>query len=237
MSDRPTPPSRDRLRSYPARVRARARETDWRLTFGLVALSTAAYLGQTLAALRVGAPVRVVTARLFLARPLVAWPLSPFLHGGNPHFLANVLVLVPTGIEAQRHLTDRQYAGLFVVTAVVAALLAAATLVPFADGPVASYGISGFVFALATYLLVHLRRAHPDPPFTARGVALDRHPLELFGALLGVSVLLLVAADLGLALRYGLRGVNGGHLGGAAVGAVAGALHRGPCADADRQPE
>lgn len=231
MSDRVGLPSRDLLRTYPAKVRARAATTDWWLTFGLVALSTVAYLGQTLAAVRLGTSVQGVTAYLFVRYPVVAWPLSPFLHAGSVHVLANVVVLAPTGIEAQRHLTDRQYAGLFVVTAAVTALLAAATLLPFTDGPVASYGISGFVFALATYLLVHLRNAHPEPLFTSEGVPLDRHPLELLGALLGVSVLLLVAADVGLALADGLRGVNGGHLGGALVGTAAGVLHRGPCED------
>ncbi|MFB6301659.1 MAG: rhomboid family intramembrane serine protease [Haloferacaceae archaeon] len=229
MADRAGFPGRELLRAYPERLRTRAAATDWQVTLALVGLTAVAYLGQTLAAIRVGAPVRDVTAFLFLARPALAWPLSPFLHAGPLHFVANVAVLVPTGIEAERHLSRRQYVGLFLVSSAGASLVAAATTMPFAEGPVAAYGISGFVFALATYLLVHLALAHEAPILPPDGPAPDRHPLEIVAVLLGVSVLVLVAADVGGALLNGFRGVNGGHLGGAFVGIVVGGLHRTSC--------
>jgi membrane associated rhomboid family serine protease len=225
MADRAGLPSRDLLQTYPRKVRTRAETTDWWLTFSLVSITSVVYLGQTFAGIWLHVSVRGVTAYLFLNYPLVAWPLSPFLHSGTPHFLANVVVLALTGIEAQRHLSDRQYVGLFLVTAVVTATVGAATMLPFTDGPVASYGISGFVFALATYLLVHLPMAHDEPVFTPAGFNFDRHPLEVVGLLLGVSVVLLVSIDVGGALLNGFRGVNGGHLGGAVVGILAGLAH------------
>lgn len=225
MDDRAGLPSRDLLKTSPGEVRTRAETTDWWLTFALVSITTLVYLGQTLAAIWLDASVQGVTVYLFLAYPAVAWPLSPFLHSGNPHFLANVGMLVLTGIEAQRHLSNRQYVGLFLVSAVVTAIVGAATMLPFADGPVASYGISGFVFALATYLLVHLSLAHDVPVVTPEGFNFDRHPLEILGILLGVSVVLLVSIDVGQALLNGFRGVNGGHLGGAVVGVLAGLVH------------
>lgn len=226
MPDRAGLPGRDRLGTVPRQVRARAAATDWRITAALVWLTTAVYLGQLLAAVRFGASVRDVTARLFLDYPLVAWPLSPFLHGGTLHFLANVVMLALIGIEAQRHLAGRQYLGLFLVSAVVSSLVAAATMVPFTARPVASYGISGFVFALAAYLLVHLPAAHGGRGLAPAGFDLERHPLEITAVLFGVSAVLVVSIDVGQAALHGFRGVNGGHLGGVLVGTTAGYLHR-----------
>ncbi|MFB6301665.1 MAG: rhomboid family intramembrane serine protease [Haloferacaceae archaeon] len=222
MADRAGLPSRELLKTYPRKIRTRIETTDWRITLYLIFFTTVAYLGQTLAAIWLNASIEGVTAYLFLNYPLVAWPLSPFLHSGNPHFLANIAMLALTGIETQRHLSDRQYIGLFLVSAVVTGLAGAATMLPFADGPVATYGISGFVFALATYLLVHLWLAHDEPVFTSEGFNFDQHPLEIVGILLGVSVVLSVATDLGQALLNGFQGMNGGHLGGAVLGIVAG---------------
>jgi membrane associated rhomboid family serine protease len=217
------------VRAYPARIRARAARTDWRVTRRLLLVTTLVHAVQTAVAVELRVPVAGVTAALFLERPAVAWPLSTFLHRDATHFLGNAVLLVATGIEAQRHLSTRQYLALFVAAAVATPLVGLAARRPFVDGPVAVYGISGFVFALATCLLVHFSLAHDAALATAEGVDPRRHPLEGFAVLLGVSALLLVAFDVGTALLSGGRGVNGGHLGGVLVGLGAGVVRGVAC--------
>lgn len=226
MSDAPNSQSRASLttvlRRYPDQARTRITETDWRLTLYLTFAVVLVYFVQTLAAVRLGTSVEGVTSYLFLEYPVVAWPLSMFLHNGNAHFLANVVFLIVTGIEAQRHLSNGQYLALFLVSAVVTPALGAAANIPFTDKPVGVWGISGFVFALATYLLVHLYVAHDEPFLTEEGFNIRRNPFEVAGILLGVSVVLLVSFDVGQALLNGGRGVNGGHLGGSVIGSLFG---------------
>jgi hypothetical protein len=141
--------------------------------------------------------------------------------------------MTAAGIEAQRHLPDRQYLVLFMESAVVSALLGAGMKIPFSSKPVAVYGISGFVFALATFLLVHLYLAHDEPLLSSEGFNVRRHPLELIAILLGISVLLLVAVDVGQAFLNDFRGVNGGHLGGAILGILEAYGQRSDCSISD----
>ncbi len=216
------PPISDVLLAYPQQARTRATETDWRATLSLVLAILAVYLGEQFAALWFGATTEGVVSLLFLGHPFVAWPLSLFFHSGLTHLFPNALLLLAVGIEAQRHLTDGQYAGLFLVTAVVSPLVGAATELPFTDQPVGVWGISGFVFALATFLLVHLYLAHDEPFLTDEGFNLRRNPFEVAAILLGVSVVALVVIDIGQAVVNGGAGVNGGHLGGTTIGALLG---------------
>jgi len=234
-SDAEDPPPRDdrRPEERSAAVdRARARIVGLHPTLTLLLVVGLVYLGQTVAGAALDGSVRRATTVLFVQYPAVAWPLSPLLHDDGTHLAANAFMLAITGFEAQRHLSGRQYAGLVLGAGVASTGLGVATRLPFADGPI------GVVFAFATYLLVHLHRAHVAPS-TDGGPSpeLRQSPLRIAAVVLGLSVVLLVVLDVGQAALGGFEGINGGHLGGAVVGVSAAVLQRRRTAAACDRPE
>jgi hypothetical protein len=65
------------------------------------------------------------------------------------------------------------------------------------------------VFALVTYLLVHLYLAHDEPFWIEDGFNLRRSPFEVVVIWLGLSVVVLVSYDAWLAVLNGGKGEMG----------------------------
>jgi membrane associated rhomboid family serine protease len=131
--------------------------------------------------------------------------VSPFLHGGFGHLLANTVPFLILGVAIAIGGLIRVAA----VSAIVALIGGVGTWLTAPEGTV-HIGASGLVFGFATYLV-------------ARG-AYSRRPLHLLGGLL-------VLAVYGTTLLFGLVPTPGvswqGHLFGAIGGVVAArALHK-----------
>ncbi|WP_144905079.1 rhomboid family intramembrane serine protease [Halobellus captivus] len=150
------------------------------------------------------------TNYVYFREPWLAWLLAPLLHGGLTHVVPNVLTLFAFGRIAEGHLPQRQFAAMVVVAAVGSILALVAWSVVFApDSYVAVYGISGVVFAVGGFAVVHLPR---------HGRATD---LELLATLFGVCAVALVGVEALTALAFRApASVNVGHAVGLLVGVV-----------------
>jgi membrane associated rhomboid family serine protease len=175
----------------------------------LAVIVCAVYAAQTFQAVRWGAPsVFVATNYAYLRAPWLAWPLSPLLHGGLVHVVPNVLTLLAFGRVAEAHLTTRRFAAMAVVAAVGSITALAGWGLAFGSRSyVAAYGISGVVFAVGGFAVVHL----PDH---------DRvSDLELLTVLFGLcAVALVVVESAAAAVSLSPSTVNVGHAAGLLVG-------------------
>jgi membrane associated rhomboid family serine protease len=169
-----------------------------------------------------GAPLSVAAGMLFVETPLVAWLLSPFLHIGVLHFTANYLLLWVLGVAIEPTMTRDRYVGLVVVGAAVAGLGAYLSLAPFTTEPIAAYGASGVVYALAMYALITPIAATLSGAVPLEAALTDTQEIVQLAALLGVAAALTVVLDIARGPALVAGGVNGAHLGGAAVGMAAG---------------
>ena len=187
----------------------------------LAVVVCAVYAAQAFQTVRWGAPsVFVATNYAYLSVPLLAWPLSPLLHGGLVHVVPNLLTLLAFGRIVEAHLTTHRFAAMAAVAAVASIAALAGWGLVFGSRPyVAAYGISGVVFAAGGFAVVH---------FPAHEQVTD---LELLAVLFGVCAVALTGVEsVGAAVSLSPAGVNVGHVMGLAVGLGTAAL-AGDCAD------
>jgi membrane associated rhomboid family serine protease len=97
-----------------------------------------------------------LTAAIFIESPWLAWPFSPFLHGGLYHFAGNIIVLAAIGRRIESLVHRKQYLIWFLAVSLIATPIdAVATLHSSPTPLVAVYGISGFAYSLAFFSFVY----------------------------------------------------------------------------------
>lgn len=186
-------------------------------TLFLLLVTSTVFVGQLLGTLATGAPsVEALTAFLYLRGGDSVYLLSLFLHRGVPHFLSNVAVLLALAPQ-ERHFTETGYWAFVATAAVVSLGTGYAILLAYSPQPnVAFYGISGLGYALAGFALVRgVRYRH------------DIAEIDVVAAVLGVSSVVEVTANLLFTLPHAPVLVNGGHLSGLVFGLLVGAIWRG----------
>lgn len=166
-------------------------------------------------------PLAVSAALFFVESPALAWVLSPFLHVGVLHFLANFLLVYLLGLVVEPTMTRDRYLGLLVVAAVGAGIGVYLSIATFSTDPVAAYGASGVGYALAVYALVWFLRTQVVNAAPVDSVLADGRPLDVLAAILGVAAVITLLLDVARGPLFQAGGVNGAHLGGAVVGLAA----------------
>lgn len=160
---------------------------------------------------------RQIVAYLFINYPEPMWAIAPFIHRGLLHFGANVAGLyILSPLESQ--ISRRHYTVL---------LITAGFIPVYADGVkiallstkehAAAYGISGFLFGLLGFGVVHLYSKYQSHS------GLDNR--EWVIVLLGVSSIVSVLVNLVTAFFDPLA-LKIGHLGGISVGILFGIYHK-----------
>lgn len=187
----------------------RARENDWENTQFLIAFSTGLFgAGQFFALSSGGLRIQIYNIGLFVAEPELAWLLAIFLHSGFAHFVPNMLLLALYGPFFDPNFSRGYYAVVFVLTAVATIGGGAFLAMQFTDRPVAYYGISGFGFAMATFVGYQHLWSYSSAS-----------PIERFLVLVGGAAILTPVFEVVSWLLFGTT-INGGHLIGAILGVV-----------------
>jgi membrane associated rhomboid family serine protease len=155
--------------------------------------------------------IQVFATGLFGVHPTVAWPLSPVLHRGFRHFAASVFGLLVVGVPVEQHWSRTRYTAFLILTGYATIAAGAGVLWVLADQPVAFYGTSGVIYALAGYSLTHLPRQHTT-----------RSAIEAVAVVVGILAFLSVVLDPFTGPYFAARWVNGGHISGFMIGAVVG---------------
>ncbi|NHN41418.1 rhomboid family intramembrane serine protease [Halorubellus sp. JP-L1] len=204
----------------------RSRESP--LTGVVVASVLAVFVVQAVTATRLGAPIGVVTAVVFVEEPVLAWLLSPFLHRDLAHLLANVAVVGFVGRVVEREFSTRDYAAFLVAAAVLAGLGGYLSKAAFTPDPVTAYGASGIAYAVAGYALRLPFRDHPVRPdaLAPERVLATTTPAERVAAVFGVAAVATVAVDVATGPYLALDWLNGAHFVGLLVGAWTAGTHR-----------
>jgi len=190
------------------------------LTAVVVATVLAVFVVQAVTATRLGAPIGVVTAVVFVEEPALAWLLSPFLHRDPTHLLANVVVVGFVGRVVEREFSPRDYAAFLLAAAVLAGLGGYLSKAAFTPEPVTAYGASGIAYAVAGYALwLPFRDRTVNPAALAPERLLERTtPAERVAAVFGVAAAATVVVDVATGPYLALDWLNGAHLVGLLVG-------------------
>jgi len=226
-ADRPSTP-RGAARAGLSAFAADLRERESPVTAVVVASILAVFAVQALTAARLGAPIGVVTAGVFVREPAVAWLLSPLLHRDASHLAANVVVVAFVGRVIEREFAPRDYVVFLLAAAALAGLGGYLSKAAFTADPVTAYGASGVAYAVAGYALAlpvagrRISRAALSPGrVVARTAAAER-----VAAVFGVAAVATVAADLATGPYLALDWLNGAHLVGTLVGLWTAFAHR-----------
>jgi membrane associated rhomboid family serine protease len=181
-------------------------EAPW--TFGVVSVVSGIFILEVLLTIAVGAPsVEVIATGLFGVAPLVAWPLSPVIHQGIVHFGANIGGLLLFGIPLEAELYDRTFVTLVVLSAVGSTIVGSLLFSLTTTGPIAYYGISGVLYALAGFAVITYGRK-PN----------SLEPIEWLALLGGVSAGIAVGGDVLSGVMLTDQTINGGHASGLLIG-------------------
>jgi membrane associated rhomboid family serine protease len=194
-------------------------EEDAPVTYWLIGIITGVFIIEIGMTRLYGLPrIQVFSTGLFGVYPTIAWTVSPILHRDPLHWFASVVGLVFLGAAVERHWARRRYLGFLLIAGYGATAAGVVSMRLFTDSQLAYYGTSGIVFALAGFALVHLPWSH-----------LRVTKVEWFGALVGGVALLQVIFDpfTGPYLHPGW--INGGHLAGFVIGALAGRYNWSGC--------
>jgi membrane associated rhomboid family serine protease len=167
--------------------------------------------------------VRIFSTGIFDVHPWIAWPLSPVLHKGLKHFLANILFALLYGIPVERHWNTKAYLIFLAVTGYATIAFGTGFLWLFTDDQLAFYGASGIIYALAGYSSTHFFIEHDTLDLTEK-VAL------VFGFIALLSVIL----DIITGPYFTPRWINGGHLSGFVIGGVVGFFGLNKCDNEQR---
>ncbi|MFC6955241.1 rhomboid family intramembrane serine protease [Halorubellus litoreus] len=227
-----TEPHEESLRSLLARgasaLAVDVRDRDAPVTALVVASILVVFVVQAVTAVRLDAPIGVVTASVFVSEPVLAWLLSPLLHRDLPHLAANVVVLAFVGTVVEPHFRRRDYVAFLLAAAVLAGLGGYLSKAAFTVRPVTAYGASGLAYAVAGYAL----------GLPVAGVSLDRDALSVYGvldrttpgervaAVFGVAAAATVVADVATGPYLTFDWLNGAHAVGFLVGVWMTLVHR-----------
>lgn len=182
------------------------------VTYIVISLIAVVFLSEVfMTALTSLGSIQVFATGIFGVYPTIAWPISPVLHRGFFHFAASIFGLLVVGVPVEQHWSRTRYTVFLILTGYVTIAAGAGVLWAFAEQPVAFYGTSGVIYALAGYSLTHLTRQHTT-----------RSPVEAVAVLVGVSALLSVLFDVFTGPYFTAQWVNGGHTSGFVIGAVVG---------------
>jgi membrane associated rhomboid family serine protease len=182
------------------------------VTYIVISLIAVVFLSEVLmTALTSLGSIQVFATGMFGVYPTVAWPLSPVLHRGFRHFAASVFGLLVVGVPVEQHWSRTRYMAFLILTGYATIAAGAGVLWVVADQPVAFYGTSGVIYALAGYSLTHLPRQHTP-----------RSAIEAVAVLVGASALLSVLFDVFTGPYFTAQWMNGGHISGFVIGAVVG---------------
>lgn len=196
------------------------------VTHWVVLLICLVFLTQEIAAITLNSSILGVTSYLFLEYPMIAWPLSFFLHKGVNHFFANIILIGFCGHLAESSFSKRSYLT-FLVGAIVLTILAAyAVKAPFTSQPIAVYGASGFGFAIAAYSLSYIftGQGHPLKALIPQNIHSNVVLSERIAALLGVSAIITAVVDVVTGPYLTVHWFNGAHVAGAFLGILVAAL-------------
>jgi membrane associated rhomboid family serine protease len=155
--------------------------------------------------------IQILATGMFGVHPAIAWPLSPVLHRGFLHFGANLIGLLTVGVPIEKHWTRRRYSLFLVLTGYLTIAAGTGFMLIFSDSPVAFYGTSGVVYALAGYSLIHLFQSHIQFNLT-----------EIVAAFIGFVALVSVVVDPFTGPYFEPLWINAGHASGLLIGAGAG---------------
>jgi membrane associated rhomboid family serine protease len=155
--------------------------------------------------------IEVFASGIFGVAPAVGWLLSPLLHRGFQHLLANLFGLFILGVPLEKHWSKGRYIGFLIATGYLSTVGGGVLLSVFTNQQIASYGASGIVFALCGYGITHLPRSHSR--FS---------PVQWLVLLFGISALLAVLIDPFTGPYFEPNWINGGHLVGIVAGGIAG---------------
>lgn len=154
--------------------------------------------------------IQVFATGLFGVHPRVAWVLSPFLHRGPSHYVANMVAFAFAGVAIERHWSKRRFAGFLLISGYLPTVAGAALMMAFSSTQVAFYGSSGMGFAMTGFAIGHLPWAH---------LRLTRP--EWFAVGLGFLSLLTVLLDPFTGPYFHPDWINGGHATGFVIGLYA----------------
>jgi len=191
---------------------AQYRATSAPVTLTLIWIVTAVFAVEVALTVLFGVrSIRVFATGSFKLYPELAWLFAPVLHAGLGHFLANIVGLLAVGIPLERHFTPGRFGGFLLATAYLSTLGGWVAKTVFTTIPIAVYGISGTVFAVAGYALIHFGRS--SEPLKA---------FEWIAFLVGVAVAVTVGIDLLTGPFLHPDWINGGHATGLLIGVLAG---------------
>lgn len=204
------------------------RERDAPVTVLVVASVLVVFAVQTLTALRLDAPIGVVTASVFVGEPALAWVLSPLLHRDVGHLASNVLVVAVVGTVVEGRFRRRDYVVFLLAAAVLAALGGYLSKAVFTPQPVTAYGASGLAYAVAGYALsLPVAGASLDGDALSMPHVLARTtPGERVAAIFGVAATVTVVVDVATGPYLAFDWLNGAHLVGLLVGVWTAGTHR-----------
>lgn len=207
---------------------ADVRERDAPVTALVVASTLLVFLVQAVTALRLDAPIGVVTASVFVSDPVLAWALSPFLHRDPAHLAANVVVLALVGTVVEPRFRQRDYVAFLLAAAVLAGLGGYLSKAAFTARPVTAYGASGLAYAVAGYALaLPVADAPIDRDALApRRILARTTPGERVAAVFGVAAATTVLVDVATGPYLAFDWLNGAHLVGLLVGVWTAWTHR-----------
>ncbi|SFR37213.1 Membrane associated serine protease, rhomboid family [Halogeometricum rufum] len=187
------------------------REYESPITLYLSTAIATIFTVQLILTIQWGSPsIYATTGFLFLNGPEIAWILSPLLHRGPFHFLANILLLLLIGRVTESHLSRTRFLALAVLSSIISIAALAAFALEFGSKEyVAAYGISGLVFALLGFSLVHLQ------------IHEEWNEPDALVYLLAICAVLLIVFEVGkvIILQDPLQ-VNAGHVSGWILGIV-----------------
>jgi membrane associated rhomboid family serine protease len=150
--------------------------------------------------------INVVATGLFAGAPLVAWPLSPLLHGGILHVAANVGGVFVFGVPIEADLPEDRYVHLVVIAAVCSTVAGSLLMLASTSGPIAVYGLSGVLYAFAGFAVLQYGTGTPI-----------EGPSEKVAFLGGIAAAITVVKDVLLGIVTG-SSINGGHTAGLLIG-------------------
>jgi len=203
------------------------RERDAPVTALVVASVLLVFAVQAITALRLNAPIGVVTASVFVGEPALAWALSPLLHRDVGHLASNVLVVAVVGTVVEGRFRRRDYVAFLLAAAVLAALGGYLSKAAFTMRPVTAYGASGLAYAVAGYALSLpvLGTSLDANAFSVHGVLARTTAGERVAAIFGVAATVTVAVDVATGPYLAFDWLNGAHLVGLLVGAWTAGTH------------
>lgn len=227
MSDANAAPPVALARRGASALVADLRERDAPVTALVVASVLLVFAVQTITALRLDAPIGVVTASVFVGEPALAWALSPLLHRDVGHLASNVLVVAVVGTVIEERFRRRDYVVFLLAAATLAALGGYLSKAAFTPRPVTAYGASGLAYAVAGYALSLPVVGTPldADAFSVRGILGRTTPGERVAAIFGVAATVTVVVDVATGPYLAFDWLNGAHLAGLLVGAWTAGTH------------